>query len=143
MTAAIGARERKLRYLTSQEQVEGEHALGVSTAVREEFGQKLVMYGSTQTHSLGAKVSLRSCMLRTDTHHQYQAAVLLGLQFRAIPVAEADNYALRGAALRNAIEEDIEKGLTPFLVGGFCDTSTADITQSLPLGRRPQALSTE
>ena len=48
LTAAMAARERALRHLAG--------STDVPVSVRERYGQKLVMYGSTQTHSLGAKV---------------------------------------------------------------------------------------
>lgn len=48
-----------------------------------------------------------------------QAAVLLGLQFRAVPVSAKDGYSMRGEALRQVIEKDVATGLVPFFVGGF------------------------
>jgi hypothetical protein len=59
LTAAIAARERALNRLYQQQgdlQVEG---AGLPQTIRDRYAQKLVMYGSTQTHSLGAKVRLR------------------------------------------------------------------------------------
>lgn len=44
-----------------------------------------------------------------------KAAILLGLPFRAVPVTAEDQYALRGDALRAAIETDVAAGLIPFL----------------------------
>ncbi|KAI9635328.1 putative aromatic-L-amino-acid decarboxylase [Dioszegia hungarica] len=101
LTAAIAARETALRELTSSEPgstVSG-GTFDVPDDLRAKYSPKLVMYGSTQTHSLGEK-----------------AALILGLSFRAVPVAAADGYALRGDALRKAIEEDVKKGLIPFYV---------------------------
>jgi aromatic-L-amino-acid decarboxylase len=69
------------------------------------------MYGSTQTHSLGEKVSTLAYHLADR-----QAALILGLVFRAVPVSSADGYALRGDALRSAMEEDVKNGLIPFYV---------------------------
>lgn len=46
-----------------------------------------------------------------------QAARLLGLQWRAVEVSEKDDYALRGDALRAAIDADSAKGYYPFFVG--------------------------
>lgn len=60
---------------------------------------KLVMYGTTQTHSIGAK-----------------AAIVLGLNFRAIEVMAKDAYSLRGEQLQAALKEDTEKGLVPFML---------------------------
>lgn len=59
VTAAMAARERALRYLThnlASEDSQDALRSVVPNSVRERYGQKLVMYGSTQTHSLGAKV---------------------------------------------------------------------------------------
>lgn len=58
-----------------------------------------MVYTTTQTHSLGAK-----------------AALVLGLTCRAIPVKDEDDYGLRGAELRRAIEEDVLKGRRPFIL---------------------------
>ncbi|KAF8705993.1 Pyridoxal-dependent decarboxylase conserved domain, partial [Rhizoctonia solani] len=69
---------------------------------------KLVIYGTSQTHSLGAK-----------------AALILGLQFRAIEVYAEDNYALRGDSLVNAIEEDRKAGVHPFIVIATVGTTSS------------------
>ena len=45
----MAARERALAVLADQEQTDID-------ASRLKYGHKLIMYGSTQTHSLGAKV---------------------------------------------------------------------------------------
>ena len=45
-----------------------------------------------------------------------QAALILGMTFRAVAVSSADGYSLRGEALKAAMEEDIGKGLVPFFV---------------------------
>ena len=42
--------------------------------------------------------------------------MLLGLTFRAVEVAEADKFALRGEALRKAIDRDAAEGFVPFFV---------------------------
>lgn len=112
LTAAIAARERALRYIAH-----AEHNVADSDAVahgasqgptdipfelRQEHTKKFVMYGSTQTHSIGAK-----------------SAVLLGMPFRALPVKAEDEYALRGDVLKAAIEEDIAKGMTPLFVSAY------------------------
>jgi aromatic-L-amino-acid decarboxylase len=59
----------------------------------------MVIYTTTQTHSLGAK-----------------AALILGLSMRAIDVSSKDNYALRGEMLRNVLEEDTLAGRKPFVL---------------------------
>lgn len=78
---------------------EGE-AFDVPQEIREQYGQKLVVYGSTQTHSIAKK-----------------AAVILGLEFRAVPVSIEDNYGLRGESLRKAMKADVDAGYVPFFVG--------------------------
>lgn len=55
--------------------------------------EKLVIYGTTQTHSLGAK-----------------AALILGVEFRAIETKGEDKWALRGMRLGEALEEDRVRG---------------------------------
>ena len=64
LTAAMAARERALRHLATTSAVASDAdavpGSDVPVSIREKYGQKLVMYGSTQTHSLGAKV----CSLR-------------------------------------------------------------------------------
>lgn len=61
--------------------------------------EKLVLYTTTQTHSLGKKTGL-----------------ILGLNVRALEVTSEDNYALRGTTLKCALEEDIRAGLHPFMI---------------------------
>lgn len=63
---------------------------------REHLGTKLedlVIYTTTQTHTLGSK-----------------AGRMLGLQVRTINVAPDDQFALRGRALRDALEKDAKIG---------------------------------
>lgn len=59
--------------------------------------EKLVLYITTQTHSLGVKT-----------------AMLLGLKCRVLEVSENDAYALRGETVKLAYEEDRNEGLWPF-----------------------------
>ena len=61
--------------------------------------EKLVLYTTTQTHSLGKK-----------------AGLVLGLKVRALEVTAEDNYALRGVTLNRALEEDASAGLHPFML---------------------------
>lgn len=60
---------------------------------------KLIIYTTTQTHSLGKK-----------------AALVLGLQERALDVTLEDAFSLRGSTLRVALEKDREAGLHPFIL---------------------------
>jgi aromatic-L-amino-acid decarboxylase len=61
--------------------------------------EKLVVYVTTQTHSLGLK-----------------AGLILGLPVFTIPVRAEDNYSLRGQDLREVIERDKAKGKHPILL---------------------------
>ena len=61
--------------------------------------EDLVIYTSTQTHSLGSK-----------------AGLVLGIQVRAIEVSHDDELALRGKTLCDALEEDLKTGLKPFIL---------------------------
>jgi aromatic-L-amino-acid/L-tryptophan decarboxylase len=59
--------------------------------------EDLVLYTTTQTHSLGAK-----------------AGLILGVKVRALDVSANDAYSLRGGSLKHAIEEDKSSGKHPF-----------------------------
>lgn len=61
--------------------------------------EKLVIYVTTQTHSLGLK-----------------AGLILGLPVYAFPVCAEDNYSLRGQDLRETIEKDKTEGKHPFVI---------------------------
>lgn len=65
----------------------------------------LVIYTTTQTHSLGVK-----------------AGLVLGLAVRDLPVKAEDHFALRGETLRIALEEDEKRGRKPFVLGRFRST---------------------
>ena len=62
--------------------------------------EDLVIYTSTQTHSLGVK-----------------AGLVLGLEVRALEVRAEDEYTLRGETVRVALAEDAARGKKPFLLG--------------------------
>ena len=64
--------------------------------------EDLVIYTTTQTHSLGSK-----------------AALALGLAARSLEVTAEDNYRLRGDTLREALEEDHRTGKKPFILSEF------------------------
>ena len=89
LIATIAARERAVRMLLAKKKYRS----------REEIVSRMVMYGSTQTHSLGAK-----------------AGLILGIPFRALETKEADNWALNGETFKDAIKEDQAKGLIPFML---------------------------
>ncbi|KAF9268742.1 PLP-dependent transferase, partial [Marasmius fiardii PR-910] len=76
---------------------------------------ELIIYVSTQTHSLGMK-----------------AALILGLQLRAIEVRFEDNFALKGDALRSAIKEDTKAGKRPFILIATVGTTSSGAIDDLP-----------
>ena len=94
-------------YLTLEKTSASDAGLVACIAARTWYLQKhpkakhenLVVYGTTQTHSLGAK-----------------AALILGLQFRALEVRKEDRYALKGATLELALKEDHDAGREPFII---------------------------
>lgn len=45
--------------------------------------------------------------------------MILGLEFRAVPVSIKDDYGLRGDALQKVMKADQEAGYIPFFVGEF------------------------
>ncbi|RSH83885.1 hypothetical protein EHS25_005500 [Saitozyma podzolica] len=117
LTAAMAARERALHRLTrSLSPADAAQTSGSSTPIpiREQYTQKMVIYGSTQTHSLGAK-----------------AALLLGMQFRAVPVSRSDDYSLRGHALREVMERDVKEGLIPFFVIATVGTTSSGAVDNI------------
>lgn len=59
----------------------------------------MVIYVSSQTHSLGVK-----------------AARILGMRVKVLQVTEEDEYALRGETVRAAYEEDRAAGRWPFFI---------------------------
>jgi aromatic-L-amino-acid decarboxylase len=61
--------------------------------------EDLVIYTTSQTHSLGAK-----------------AGLVLGLSTRALDVTADDNYGLRGDTLRRAFLADQKAGKKPFIL---------------------------
>jgi len=61
--------------------------------------EDLVIYTTTQTHSLGAK-----------------AGLILGIKVKPLEVRFEDQLSLRGATLRKALEEDIGSGIHPFIM---------------------------
>lgn len=92
---------------TRQQTTASDSALTAVVAARSRYRrahphvphEQLVVYTTTQTHSLGAK-----------------AALVLGLPIRALPVTSADMYALRGDVFRAAVEEDRNIGRHPFIL---------------------------
>ncbi|KAF9232241.1 pyridoxal phosphate-dependent transferase [Melanogaster broomeanus] len=70
--------------------------------------EQLVLYTTTQTHSLGTK-----------------AGLVLGLNVRALQVTSEDNYALRGETLQRALAEDALAGLHPFILIATVGTTSS------------------
>jgi aromatic-L-amino-acid decarboxylase len=64
--------------------------------------ENLVLYISSQTHSLGKK-----------------AGLVLGLKVRTLQVTAEDDFALRGDTLKAALEEDVNAGFHPFILSMF------------------------
>ena len=104
LTMAIAARERALQALC--------RSTGNSVeSVRDTWLPKLVMYCSDQAHSSGVKT-----------------AHVLGLRCHTLRVKREDDYALRGATLREAIESDLHAGYYPFyLVSTYGTTNTCAV----------------
>ena len=70
--------------------------------------EKLVIYCTSQTHSLGKK-----------------AGLVLGMSVRALNVTAEDGYGLRGETLRKALQEDTAKGLRPFILIATVGTTSS------------------
>lgn len=64
--------------------------------------ENLIIYTTTQTHSLGVK-----------------AGLVLGIQVRALEVTLEDNLGLNGDTLRRALAEDAANGLKPFILSMY------------------------
>jgi aromatic-L-amino-acid decarboxylase len=81
--------------------------------------EELVIYTTTQTHSLGTK-----------------AGLVLGLQVHALEVRAEDRYSLRGEALRSALVEDEKLGRKPFILSTLCRAIALLISHSSSRNRR-------
>lgn len=103
LTLAVAARERAIAHASAP----GEDA----QAARSRLLPRLLMYCTEQTHSSAQK-----------------AARILGLSCHVLPVHRDDEYALRGATLRDAIARDTQTGYIPFyLVATYGTTNTCAI----------------
>jgi len=78
--------------------------------------EKLLIYTTTQTHSLGKKTG-----------------VVLGLKVRVLGAASEDNFALRGCTLHQALEEDKGAGLHPFILSTICQQGNFNVPLTLVL----------
>lgn len=91
-------------------------ALVTVVAARSRFARRhpdvktenMVIYTTTQTHSLGKK-----------------AALILGVQCRALEVRSEDRFALRGSTLSSALEEDRANGRSPFIMIATVGTTSS------------------
>lgn len=90
---------------------------------RSEKTGKLIIYGTTQTHSIGTK-----------------AALILGLKFKALEVKAQDGYALRGETLKKALVDDERDGNIPFMLIATLGTTSSgavdDITEIAGIGEQ-------
>ncbi|PPQ95321.1 hypothetical protein CVT26_008166 [Gymnopilus dilepis] len=77
--------------------------------------EDLVIYTTSQTHSLGAK-----------------AGLILGLQVRSLDVKLEDELALRGEVLRTALEEDVGRGRRPFILIVTVGTTSTGAVDNMP-----------
>ncbi|KAF8317412.1 hypothetical protein DL93DRAFT_2154308 [Clavulina sp. PMI_390] len=75
---------------------------------------KLVLYVSSQTHSLGVKT-----------------AMLLGVKCRTLPVLAEDEYQLRGSTLKAAYEVDRGAGFWPFCLMATVGTTSSGTVDRL------------
>ncbi|KAI0768182.1 aromatic-L-amino-acid decarboxylase [Trametes elegans] len=76
--------------------------------------EDLIIYTTTQTHSLGVK-----------------AGLVLGLDVRGIDVKPEDEYGLRGEALRQALAEDLARGRRPFVLIATVGTTSSGAVDNL------------
>ncbi|OBZ66739.1 Tyrosine decarboxylase 1 [Grifola frondosa] len=76
--------------------------------------EELVIYTTSQTHSLGVK-----------------AGLVLGLEVRIIDVKAEDDFALRGEALRTTLETDVGKGKRPFIIIATVGTTSSGAVDRL------------
>ncbi|RDB24903.1 Tyrosine decarboxylase 1 [Hypsizygus marmoreus] len=77
--------------------------------------EDLVIYTTTQTHSLGLK-----------------AGLVLGLSVRALEVKSEDRFSLKGETLRIALEEDEKQGKKPFILIATVGTTSSGAIDNLP-----------
>ena len=94
-----------------------EHALtvGGDEGATDVGRDRCVVYCSDQTHAIVKK-----------------ACMVLGLRCRALETSPSDNFALRGAAVSAAIEEDRAAGMLPVAVIGTSGTTTSCAFDALP-----------
>ncbi|KAF8316499.1 pyridoxal phosphate-dependent transferase [Cantharellus anzutake] len=96
LVAIIAARHHFLSYFSSH------------SSLPPPSHESLIIYLSTQTHSLGLK-----------------GAKLLGLNYRELDVDEGCEWGVKGLAFKNAYDEDRNKGLWPFIFIGTIGTTSS------------------
>ncbi|KAF9528480.1 aromatic-L-amino-acid decarboxylase [Crepidotus variabilis] len=77
--------------------------------------ESLVIYTTTQTHSLGAK-----------------AGLILGIKVKALEVKLEDQLCLRGEDLEKALEKDTNAGLRPFILIATVGTTSSGAIDDIP-----------
>ncbi|KAL8722502.1 MAG: hypothetical protein Q9181_007474 [Wetmoreana brouardii] len=116
VTVMIAARERYIRQRARQPN--GEENLGMTNKEEEEreewrLRSRLVALGSEMSHSSTQK-----------------AAMIAGVKYRSIPVSAADDFALTGCGLKDALEDLRKEELEPFyLTATLGTTSTCAVDQ--------------
>lgn len=106
IVAMIAARERILRREVERRGLkeDSKEAEDIMDALR---GGKLVALGSDQSHS--------------STH---KGAIIAGTKFRTVPTKKEDNFAIRGSALRQTLEQSKKDGLTPYYMTATLGTTS-------------------
>lgn len=94
VTVMVGARERAFTRLTEHL---GEAGSKEVEAEKDVLRGKLVALGSEQAHSSTQK-----------------GALITGTKFRTVPAFRKDQFGLRGATLKAALEECVRDGLVPY-----------------------------
>lgn len=122
LTAVTAARTRYLRHLARSSNspsdlgpLDPAHSGTASNSdAKPTIATNLLIYTTTQTHSVGVK-----------------AGLILNLPVRALPVYAADNYALRGETLKQALEEDEKAGRSVCVLGAYVQYRALNITPIL------------
>jgi aromatic-L-amino-acid decarboxylase len=70
-----------------------------------------------------------------------KAALILGVQFRALETRAEDGWGLRGSTLESALEEDAARGVVPFILiatlGSTSSGAIDNIAEITQVGERP------
>ncbi|KAJ9109258.1 hypothetical protein QFC21_000587 [Naganishia friedmannii] len=118
LTVAVAARERCLRILTEGTVSQNGHHVN-GPAGGNSNGSNGVTTGVD-----GARVKATQVVIPDDLRASStpkMAAIILGMEFRALPTYRKDDYALRADVVRMALEEDAKEGLIPFMLNHIAD----------------------